>query len=201
MEQVGNRVEVKQSEGKGRGIYARKEFKKGERILEITGDIIETDDPDSFPETITEHWGPLGNDGKTYRFIMPEPPWMYMNHSCDANAGILNDRTLVATRDIKTGEEITTDYSAIDIETLTRGKKRLSMGCRCGSPKCRRIITTYDQLGTEDQERLRPYLNEHLRAKYGQRNPESGSRRGASSASANPSGRGARSGATRSARR
>ena len=52
---------------------------------------------------------------------MPEEPWIYMNHSCDSNAGVVDDRKLVAAKDIKKGEEITVDYSSYDIESPTGG--------------------------------------------------------------------------------
>ncbi len=48
---------------------------------------------------------------------------MYMNHSCDPNAGIINDRKLVASKDIHKGGEITIDYSTLDIESITQGSK------------------------------------------------------------------------------
>ena len=134
-------VEIRDVKSKGRGIFALRDFKKGEFILEITGKIIETENPEDYPEEIREHWSPISNDGHTYRFISPESPWMYMNHSCEANAGVINHRKLVARRNIKKGEEITVDYSAYDIESLTGGKKRLFMECKCGSKNCRKIIT------------------------------------------------------------
>lgn len=159
-------VEIKYVEGKGKGIFALRDFKEGELILEITGEVIETENPQDYPEEITEHWGPLGKEGNKYRFIKPESPWKYMNHSCDSNAGIINDRNLVAARDIKKGEEITIDYSTVDIESLTQGKKQLSMECKCGSKNCRKIIKTFDQLDRKDQDRLKRFLNPSLRKKY-----------------------------------
>jgi len=160
-------VEIKDVEGKGKGIFALKDFKEGEFILEITGEVIETEHPEEYPEEITEHWAPLGKEGNKYRFIKPESPWMYMNHSCDSNAGIINDRKLVAARDIKKGEEITIDYSAMDIESVTFGKKQLSMECKCCSKNCRKIIKTFDQLDKKDQDRLKKFLSPYLRKKYG----------------------------------
>tara|TARA_Y100000034_G_C6796571_1_gene357048 strand:- start:424 stop:933 length:510 start_codon:yes stop_codon:yes gene_type:complete len=159
-------VEVKEVKNKGKGMFASKDFKKGGFILDVSGEVIETEDPSSFPEEITEHWGPLGKKGNKYRFIKPESPWMYMNHSCDSNAGIITDRKLIAARNIKKGEEITTDYSSLDIESLTQGKKQLSMECKCGSKNCRKVIKTFDQLNKKDQEKLKPFLNSYLKKKY-----------------------------------
>ncbi len=160
------KVEIRETKKKGKGIYALKNLKKGEHILDITGKIIETENPLDYPEEIREHWGPLGKKGNKFRFITPESPWMYMNHSCDSNAGIINDRKLIATRDIQKGEEITIDYSTLDIESLTQGKKQLTMKCECGSKNCRKIITTFDKLNKKDQDRLKPYLSKYLKKKY-----------------------------------
>jgi hypothetical protein len=159
-------VEINEVKGKGKGLFASKDFEEGEHILEITGDVIETEDPSSYPEEITEHWAPLGMKGKKYRFITPEEPWIYMNHSCDSNAGIINDRKLIAKRKIKKGDEINTDYSSLDIESLTQGKDRLMMECMCGSENCRKVITAFDGLKKEDQEKLKPYLNDYMKKKY-----------------------------------
>ena len=57
-------VKVKKVKDKGKGIFALKNFKKGEHILDITGEVIETENPFSYPEEITEHWAPLGKKGK-----------------------------------------------------------------------------------------------------------------------------------------
>jgi|TARA_Y100000310_G_C20655694_1_gene801862 SET domain-containing protein len=51
-------VKIKNAKNKGKGIFALKDFKKGEFILEITGEVIETDNPSKYPEEIREHWGP-----------------------------------------------------------------------------------------------------------------------------------------------
>jgi len=159
-------VEIKYVKGKGKGIFALRDFKESEFILEITGEVIETENPEDYPEEITEHWSPLGRKGKKYMFIKPESPWMYMNHSCDANAGVINDRKLIARKNIKKGDEITVDYSAYDIESLTQGRKQLRMECKCGSENCRKIIKTFDRLGKKDQEKLKRFLNPYLRKKY-----------------------------------
>jgi uncharacterized protein len=159
-------VEIKEVKNKGKGIFALKDFKKDEFILEITGEVIETDKPSSYPDHIREHWGPMGKFGDKFRFIRPEKPWMYMNHSCDSNAGIINDRRLIAARDIKKGKEITIDYSTMYIESLTEGEKKFTMTCMCGSKNCRKIISTFDTLDKKNRERLKGFLNPFMKEKY-----------------------------------
>lgn len=159
-------VEIREIKNKGRGIFALKDYKKGESILEITGEIIDTEDPSNYPEEIREHWAPMGKFGDKFRFIKPEVPWMYMNHSCDFNAGVIDDRNLIASKNIKKGEEINIDYSTLFIESLTNGKKQLMMECRCGSKNCRKVISTFDTLKKDDQEKLKRFLNPFMREKY-----------------------------------
>ncbi len=159
-------IEVKNIGAKGKGIFALKNFKKGNYILDICGEIIETKNLERYPEEIREHWSPIGKIGDKFRFIKGGYPWKYMNHSCDSNAGIINNRELIALRDICNGEEITIDYSSLDIESLTGGKKQLSMECKCGSKNCREVIFTFDKLNKKDQNRLKKFLNPYLREKY-----------------------------------
>jgi SET domain-containing protein len=159
-------VVIKEVKGKGKGIFAKRNFKKGEKILYFTGKIIETDKPREFSEEIREHWAPIKRRGKKISYIIPESPWMYMNHSCESNAGLKTDRQLVAVRDIKKGEEITIDYSIIDIEAITEGRTRLSMICKCGSKNCRKIIRRYDKLPKKVQERLKPYVSSYIKKKF-----------------------------------
>jgi len=61
------------------------------------------------------------------RYIMAQSPEKYLNHSCEPNTkeGRLCD---VAARDIKKGEELTTDYSV-------NAPPHIKMKCLCGSRK------------------------------------------------------------------
>ncbi|MBW3011806.1 SET domain-containing protein-lysine N-methyltransferase [Candidatus Woesearchaeota archaeon] len=159
------KVEVRDAGKKGKGIFALVDIKKGEHILDITGEVIETENPEEYPGEVREHWAPVGKKGKKFRFITPESPWMYMNHSCECNAGVVNNRKLIACRDIKKGEEVTVDYSTYDLEALT-GERQLQMRCQCRSKHCRKIIKTFDQLGKRDQNRLKRFLSPYLKKKY-----------------------------------
>lgn len=61
----------------------------------------------------------------------------FMNHSCDPNVWYLDDKTLVARRAIKAGEEICEDYG-------TDRAGNFEFTCLCGSPLCREIIRKTD---------------------------------------------------------
>ena len=152
-------VEVKEAGKKGKGLFANKNFRKGEKILYWKGKTIETDDPSKFSPEIRDHWHPIDQKGKKIVYILPEEPWMYMNHSCEPNAGIKNNRTLVAMRLVKKGEEILIDYSTLFIEGW-------EMDCKCGSKTCRKKILTFDKLSKKDKDRLKDYVTTYVKKKY-----------------------------------
>jgi SET domain-containing protein len=60
-------------------------------------------------------------------------PW-FCNHSCDPNAAFDAAGNLVAAKYIRGGTEITWDYGTLEKNPGFR------MVCKCGSPKCRKII-------------------------------------------------------------
>ena len=72
-----------------------------------------------------------------------------MNHRCDPNTGWLDDETMIATRDIQCGEELTYDYATSEID----GTFRPSWRCKCGDYGCRGIITAADCLDSDLQMR------------------------------------------------
>jgi len=152
-------IEIRLAGKKGKGIFALKNFKKDEFILYINGRIAETDNPSSLSKDIQNHCFPLGKKNKKYQYILPKSPWKYLNHSCNPNSGIKNNRNIVAMKDIKKGEEIVMDYAMDNIDNWT-------MKCRCGSKNCRKIISTFDQLDEKTKKKYLPYVNSWVKEKY-----------------------------------
>jgi len=70
-----------------------------------------------------------------------------LNHSCDPNAGIKNNRELVALQNIKKDEEISFDYST------TMDEDAWTMKCRCGSKNCRGVIKDFKYLPSDLQRK------------------------------------------------
>jgi hypothetical protein len=125
----------------GLGVFAHRQIRKGEVILTFDGPVID------FAEA--KGRGPLecmtlqvGRD----KYIDPLPPAVLVNHSCDPNAGIRDDKNLVALRDIQKGEEVRFDYST------TMEEKSFTMGCAGGSPKCRGVVDDFSTLPRSLQE-------------------------------------------------
>jgi len=79
------------------------------------------------------------------RFIPLEPldfnrlsiEW-YFNHSCNGNLGFNRSGDFIAIRNISKDTELTYDYG------LAESNPRFKMRCKCGSKKCRKIITGND---------------------------------------------------------
>jgi len=145
-------VYVKESPGKGRGVYAAGDIRKNEVILEFNGPYVKIESLAGIPREVQDH---LFNIGLGEYLIVREPG-VYTNHSCDPNAGIVRDVLLVAMRDIERDEEITFDYSMITADGWT-------MECRCGSPSCRKIIGNYKDLPDELKTKYDKYTPDWIK--------------------------------------
>jgi len=117
-------IEIRRSTISGRGVFARRQFRKGETVL--TWDVsrkIPRDRIDSLASEERHFLNPFDNDF----FVLLGEPERYVNHSC-ANNTQVEEFTDVAVRDILPGEEITSDYRS--------GGAVVDFVCRCGAPNC-----------------------------------------------------------------
>ena len=126
----------------GRGVFAGRYFEPGQPIVTVGGPVL----------AVSEMLA-LGPDRAyalqigTGEFLHLIPPGRYLNHSCDPNAGIAEERMLIALREIVPGEEIRFDYS-----TAMRGD-HWTMECRCGEYLCRRVVLDFHHLPPITQNR------------------------------------------------
>jgi|GEM_PF-28577 len=104
---------------KGKTTIASQDILKGEEILKITGE--ETLVRNRFSVQVGEdlHINPVAEGGK------------YMNHSCDPNSFMNDERFMIANRNIAKGEEISFDYSTTEDVIAEK------FICACGSEQCR----------------------------------------------------------------
>lgn len=84
-------------------------------------------------------------------------PWRFLNHSCEPNARV-HGQTLVATRPIADGEQITFDY------TTTEARMAEPFDCVCGAEACIGTVRGYDHLSDEAKKARADRLAPHLRA-------------------------------------
>lgn len=63
-------------------------------------------------------------------------PFNFVNHSCNPNSIVINGSlAIMAVKNISKGEEITVDYTVIEIPLL-----HYSFKCNCGSDSCKKKI-------------------------------------------------------------
>lgn len=120
-------VVVKQSKIHKKGVVANRDFKKGEVVLRWKIELL-TDF--EIKKLLRKERNFLNRDENGKCFLIQSPE-RYINHSCEANTEEIN-KCDVAVRNIKKGEEITSDYS--------KGDYFVSFVCNCGSKKCRGYI-------------------------------------------------------------
>lgn len=147
------KITVKKTPKRGKGVFAKKDIKRGEIILRRSGEVVCVDSIKDIPKHIQDHWFPVGKN----KYILPKPPAKYVNHSCNPNAGIKNNKDLVAMRNIQKGEEITYDYSMVGVDDWT-------MKCRCGESNCRKIIGKYKDLSRSIKLKYSKYVPEWVKA-------------------------------------
>ncbi len=130
----------------GRGVYARKDIKKGTRLIQYTGEVISNAEADRRydDESMSDH--------HTFLFILSDRLCVdaarggniarFINHKCDPNcvAWIEGKEIWIdAHKDIRKGEELGYEYEYDFLPGYTV-KDLEFYACRCGSPKCRGTI-------------------------------------------------------------
>ena len=145
-------VKVKNSSIQGKGVFAAKDIKAGAVVLEIDDSHIV-----KYLSSLTKEQHEFDCDYlSSGTIVLMQEPEKYINHSCDPSAYVktINGvRNVLAMHDIKTGEEITYDYS---MNSDNEG----TFECNCGSSICRRIYNgNFFKLPIEVQKRYIPYLD------------------------------------------
>jgi hypothetical protein len=147
------KTEVRASPIQGQGLFARQDIATGEIVAVKGGHVLtraqwEALEPVLGPAEIqlTEDLVIAPVRGEERHGAM-----LYTNHSCDPNIAIQGQIVFVAMRDIAPGEELTHDWATTD-----DGDYELE--CRCGSPRCRRVVTGKDWRKPELRARYRGWF-------------------------------------------
>jgi SET domain-containing protein len=123
-------VVVRKSRIQGKGLFAARDFKKGEVVLRWNlAHILTVVEVAALPPPEQKYVSVFENG----TFILFQSPERYVNHSCEPNTQA-KERCDVALRNIHSGEEITTDYTGNAILPSP-------LRCRCGSKRCRKLIS------------------------------------------------------------
>ena len=139
----GRRTQVRESGIHGKGVYAVRHIKAGDRVLEYKGKIItwrkaqalHPHDPSQPNHTFYFHLDDghvidANQNGNTARWI---------NHSCEPNLEAEQEDMRVflkALRNINVGEELFYDYGLIVDGRMTQ-KLKQEHACLCNTPNCR----------------------------------------------------------------
>ncbi len=135
-------LEVRQC-GTGKGVFAAADFNIGDCVLAIEGRPADKRGSHTIQVGRLEH-------------MLPDPPGLYLNHSCDPNCGIQGTRILVARRRIAQGEQVTFDYA------MTEEELEYPFDCQCGAESCRGQITGFRDLPPEIIEEYGTYISDYL---------------------------------------
>lgn len=162
------KLEVRMAPEKGgNAIYARQMVKKNE-ILAVWGGWVATlKQVLALPSEEQGHTIQI-EDGLYLAPTEMEEPADFINHSCNPNAGIRGQVTLVAMRKILAGEEITFDYAMADSSSYDE------FNCACGASTCRGQVSGQDWTRPELWARYDGYFSIYLQEKINQRRQKSG---------------------------
>lgn len=157
---INPNAEIRKSYIGGKGLYAKTPMKKGELVVVWGGTYVNKENADK-----AEQRGKLVMQWDTDLFSVEnkgEGSGYYVNHSCSPNLWMYGPYSLVTTRDINIGEELTADYAIWEADENYVSK----WTCNCNSEKCRGKITGKDWRLTELQQRYKnhfsPLINKRI---------------------------------------
>jgi len=139
----GRRIQVRRSGVHGKGVFALRPIRRGERIIEYTGEII------TWKQALRRHPHDPDDPNHTFYFHIDEGRVIdaahggnaarWINHACQPNceADEVEGRVFIkALRDLEPGEELFYDYGLIFDGRHTAELKK-QFACRCGARRCR----------------------------------------------------------------
>ena len=152
-------VAVRGAGRKGLGVFALRQFDKGEFIFRRRyGRIIANASIPSLTNEEQRHLCELDYA----RSAVLLPPGCYLNHSCEPNA-MRSGVKVFAWKRIRAGEEITIDYR---LNAFGSGRST----CLCASPSCTgEIVGDFFSLSPKQQRDYLPFAPRFIRLEYRRR--------------------------------
>lgn len=150
------RIQIRASSIQGKGMFARESIQAGEVVVIRGGQFLSKAE---FKADKTTELSAVPIDDDIHLKTKPEKLENldeFINHNCDSNVWLQDEVTLVAKRDIATGEELTIDYA------LWEANPSWQIQCYCGSAVCRRLVTGNDWGLPEVQIRYRSHFSPYI---------------------------------------
>ena len=157
---VSPKVEKRDINGRGYGLFAKDFISKGE-IVSISGGIIITkDDFEKLKSEQLDYAYHITDD-----FLIcplnpsdPSDDWR-MNHCCHPNCGVKGQIIFVAMQDIEINDELTFDYA------MTETDPRYDIDLKCDKSNCRNKFTGNDWRLPELQKKYKSYFSLYIQEK------------------------------------
>lgn len=153
------KIEIRESNIHGFGLFANEDIEEGELILVVGGDLMDKKQYADYREQFPSKSTGLSLSGNQL-WIVPNSQKeqnSFLNHSCDANAVVDGQIFWRSFRRILAGEEITTDYS-----TFTDLPDAKPLNCNCQSNDCRKIVTFSDWKQPQVQAKYGRHFSSHI---------------------------------------
>lgn len=149
-------VEIRPTNINGRGVFSIRAFKPEELIFRARkGPILNAAEVRRLPRAERNRTTMLSKNS----FELDSPPGAYVNHSCSPN-GYWRGRSLFAWKRIRSGEEITVDYSIAEVLPWR-------FKCKCGERKCRGMIyANFFRLPKSLQKKYLSFTSREIRRQF-----------------------------------
>lgn len=137
-----------------KGLIAVKNMRKGENIFTVEGVKIKfLINNQRQAAKAGLNW--IGWDKNEW--IDPVSYGLYINHSCMPNAGIAGRKKVVAIKNIRSGEEVTMDYSLSEADIFWNFR------CNCRSGNCRKHVRSIQFLPLDIYKKNLRYIPAYFR--------------------------------------
>ncbi|CAN5123381.1 hypothetical protein BH09PAT1_BH09PAT1_6070 [soil metagenome] len=137
--------EIKETQAKGRGVYAKKNIPQGTIIGDYLGKVIKTEEYDLEKDKDGLYLMYLTDEASIYPHLS-KPGIYLLNHSCRPNCWIyphMGHTLFFAFKDIVAGDELTISYL---LNPLDGTCKPCSHECKCGNNLCTNTMHTEKKL-------------------------------------------------------
>ena|SRR3989338_8136285 len=162
-----SKVVVKKAGKKGKGLFATKDFRKGEFILRVDLTKLKEHKCKECKNTPDDeaHIDYVGRG----KYIITYHPYSYINHSCNPNVIVKHETiarsSFFAMNNIKKGEELTYDYGVNAMDQFD--ELDWIFLCKCGSKQCRKKVhCNFFKQTIAVQKRYFKYLPSSIKRKY-----------------------------------